>query len=51
MSDRDKLIRNKLLSVGLLLLVFVVIFLVDGFNLHPYFNIIGFAVLIPGVVC
>ena len=51
MTDRDKIELYKWISVGLLLLVFVVIFLVDGFNLHPYFNIIGFALFIAGVVC
>jgi hypothetical protein len=51
MSDRDKIELYKWISVGLFLLGPVVIFLVDGFNLHPLLNIIGFVVSIGGIVC
>ena len=50
MTGRDKIELYKWISAGLILLGPVIIFLVDGFNLHPLLNIIGFAVSVAGLI-
>ena len=51
MIDRDKIELYKWISAGLILLGPVIFFLVDGLNLSPLLNILGFAVSIAGIVC